>query len=204
MANRDEDTETFADEWTEMDVADPRWGTWALCWPNSEWGRFGELPCPNMTLNPADGKWDKSPLFYSGWKFHACDEACKKRINAEAANDWMPGPSCGDNQSYSNPLPGCGGTGDSATDYYRAPIGSYADMMLYYQKKMIQTFADGIYCALSNRPVHFFWRCNLLTTAAGAQTTTSTSTQVTGPVPSAGQDTRLTRISAMTVSCTRA
>ena len=124
-------------------------GTWALCWPNSEWGRFGELPCPNMTLNPADGKWDKSPLFYSGWKFHACDEACKKRINAEAANDWMPGPSCGDNQSYSNPLPGCGGSGDSATDYYRAPIGSYADMMLYYQKKMMQTFADGVYCALS-------------------------------------------------------
>lgn len=42
------------DEWTEFDVADPRYGTWDRCWPienpvGPNEGRFGKLPCPNVT-----------------------------------------------------------------------------------------------------------------------------------------------------------
>ena len=136
--------ETFMDEWTEFDIADPRYDTWALCWPDSEHGRFGHNPCPNMTLGP-DGKWDKSPLWYSGWKFNNRNETLARMLNAEAANDWVADKSCGNNLTWSNPSPGCTGVQDQGTDYYRMPIGSYVDMMLYYQEKMLASWSDGIY-----------------------------------------------------------
>jgi len=48
------------DEWTEFDIADPRYDTWALCWPDNQHDRYGTLPCPNMTYR--DGQW-VSPLW---------------------------------------------------------------------------------------------------------------------------------------------
>ena len=48
------------DEWTEFDIADPRYDTWALCWPDNQHERYGTLPCPNMTYR--DGQW-VSPLW---------------------------------------------------------------------------------------------------------------------------------------------
>lgn len=55
----DEATENFMDEWTEFDVADPRYGTWNRCWPNENpvgpnESRFGKLPCPNVTYFALD------------------------------------------------------------------------------------------------------------------------------------------------------
>ena len=128
---------------TEFDIADPRYNTWALCWPDNEHERYGTLPCPNMTLR--NGQW-VSPLWYSGWKFFgARNETLARRLNAEAANDWLPAPDCSTAEIAAS-VPGCAGTGDQGTDYYRTPGGSYTDMMMYYTEKMLRTFADGV-CA---------------------------------------------------------
>jgi len=155
------------DEWTEFDIADPRYGTWALCWPDNQHERYGTLPCPNMTYR--DGQW-VSPLWCkrdsfrdlvcavaaaltpnalppdSGWKyFGARNETLVRRLNAEAANDWLPAPDCSVAE-VAAAVPGCAGGGDSGTDYYRTAHGSYTDMMMYYIEKMLRTFADGVYC----------------------------------------------------------
>ena len=118
-----------------FDIADPRWGSWSLCWPHTlenqsgwEHGRMGSLPCPNMSMSNPYHQW-LSPTWYSGWKFdRGRNETLVRQLNAEAENDWMPAASCnspGYNSSTANHDPGCGGwDGDFATCYYRTAHGS--------------------------------------------------------------------------------
>ena len=42
-------------------------------------------------------------------------------------------------------LPGDYGTDRNGAQYYRTPRQSYIDQMMYYEAKMLSTFADGIY-----------------------------------------------------------
>ena len=74
------------DEWTEYDVADPRW--WVPGW--GEMLRFDRKDSPALTHNASVGLW-------AGYAYQ--------------------------------------------TD----PVKSYADMALHYTRKMLETFADGIY-----------------------------------------------------------
>eukprot|EP01048_Picozoa_sp_COSAG05_P028012 COSAG05_NODE_8464_length_701_cov_1.546512_1_plen_214_part_10 len=76
----DVESENFMDEWTEYDVADPRYGTWNRCWPIGNpqkpgESRFGKLPCPNKTYS-----WD--PKFVRNQT---------TRNNAEQAQGWRHG-----------------------------------------------------------------------------------------------------------------
>lgn len=82
----DNDTAQFMDEWTEYDVADPRW--WVPGW--GEMLRFDRKDSSSLTYNASVGLW-------AGYAYQ--------------------------------------------TD----PVKSYADMALHYTRKMLETFADGIY-----------------------------------------------------------
>ena len=119
----DEDMENFMDEWTSYDIADPRWGTWDRCWPSSQNGRMGELPCPNTTYS-----WQQ--------RYHRNETTA---LNAEAANDWIPATTCKPTDALST---GCQGISEQAAQYYRTPKKSMIDMMMHYHEKMLTTFAE--------------------------------------------------------------
>ena len=57
------------DEWTEFDIADPRYDTWALCWPDNQHDRYGTLPCPNMTYGPLHNRSVAHPFLLAA--FHS-------------------------------------------------------------------------------------------------------------------------------------
>ena len=67
---------------------------------------------------------------------------------------------------------------------HHVPLASYwllsADMMLYYQRKMMETFADGVYCEPVNELVLLASSAMFFMTLGGSlwQTTMSTSTQI--------------------------
>ena len=113
---------------TTYDIAAPNFGSWDRCWPSSEHGRMGEMPCPNTT--------------YSWQQRYHCNQTAA--LNAEAARDWLPMPSAACAPSGGQAA-GCQGLSEQAAQYYRSPKKSYVDMMMHYHKKMLSAFADGVY-----------------------------------------------------------
>ena len=100
----DEDTAQFMDEWSEYDVADPRWEPDAI----QRWGhveRFQRNQSAQLFHNASVGRW-----------------------------------------------PGFA--------YQTDPVRSYTDMALHYTRKMLDSFAGGIYCERDSGPL---WQCDSLT-----------------------------------------
>ena len=93
----DEDTAQFMDEWSEYDVADPRWEPDAI----QRWGhveRFQRNQSAELFHNASVGRW-----------------------------------------------PGFA--------YQTDPVRSYTDMALHYTRKMLDSFAGGIYCERDSGPL---------------------------------------------------
>jgi hypothetical protein len=117
----DEDTANFMDEWTEYDIADPRWDYPALGGGDAPWCK-----CPS--------KWCDD-VNYRNFKNHtpiSCSTASTAanllRFRRNESAEMTKNASMGRWRGYA---------------YQTDPVKSYADMALYYTKQMLETFADG-------------------------------------------------------------
>jgi hypothetical protein len=120
----DEDTQNFQDEWTDYDIADPRWtaNTFTHCWTGPDNVTHFPLGCPSAGYGTI-----KTRFGYQMWIPYNWNRELNAGLDRELASDWV------------------NGRGNGSVLYYRAPVRSMADMGLWYSKKMMASFADGIY-----------------------------------------------------------
>lgn len=125
----DSDTAQFMDEWTEYDVADPRWNAPLAGGADAPWCKCGSQWCEDVDyLSPLP----HTPVSCSANSTAADLPRFRRSQSAELSKNASIGLWAG-------------------FAYQTDPVKSYADMALHYTMKMLETFADGVYLL---RPVY--------------------------------------------------